>query len=67
MTVNEGTIDRVLRIAIGAGLLLWFIFDPSTGFWHWAKLIGILPLVTGIVGHCPAYTLLSMSTCPMRR
>ena len=61
---NIGTIDRILRIAIGAGLLLWFFNDQSTGLWHYAKLIGIMPLLTAFVGSCPLYSVLGRSTCP---
>lgn len=60
--INEGIVDRVIRIVIGAGLLVWFFVEPTTGFWHWIKLIGILPLVTGLVGHCALYSLLGVST-----
>lgn len=67
MTVNEGMADRIIRVIVGAGLILWFFLDQGGGFWQWAKLIGILPLVTGLVGNCPVYTLLGISTCPMRR
>ena len=61
-TINEGIADRVIRIVIGAALLVWFFVEPTTGFWHWIKLIGILPLVTGLVGHCALYSLLGIST-----
>jgi hypothetical protein len=64
---NEGTLDRVLRVIVGAGLLLWFFLDQGTGLGHYAKLIGIVPLITGLVGSCPLYTLLGVSTCPMKK
>ena len=67
MIVNEGSIDRILRVVVGAALIVWFFLDQGTGFWHWAKLIGIVPLVTGAVGFCPIYRMLGMSTCPMKR
>ena len=66
-TTNEGTTDRVLRVIVGAGLILWFFMDQSQGFWHYAKLIGILPLVTGLVGTCPLYAVLGLSTCTIRK
>lgn len=66
-TTNEGTIDRVIRVVVGAALLIWFFVDQGTGFWHWAKLIGIVPLLTGLIGTCPIYSILGMSTCPMKR
>ncbi len=64
---NEGTIDRALRVIVGLALLVWFFADNGTGFWHYAKLIGIVPLVTGLIGSCPLYSLLGMSTCPMKK
>ena len=63
MTKNEGTIDRVLRVVVGAGVLSLVFIGPQTA-WGW---IGIVPIVTGIVGYCPAYSLLGISTCPMKQ
>jgi hypothetical protein len=65
-TTNEGSVDRALRIFVGAALLVWFFMDQNTGFWHYAKLIGIVPLLTGLVGTCPLYSVLGMSTCKMK-
>ncbi|MBW7921395.1 MAG: DUF2892 domain-containing protein [Rubellimicrobium sp.] len=65
-TINEGKADRIIRVVIGAALLIWFFVDSTTGFWHWIKLIGILPLVTGAVGHCGLYSLLGINTCPTK-
>lgn len=67
MPTNVGGLDRILRIVIGAGLILWFFLDQGSGFWHWAKLIGILPLLTGLLSTCPAYTILGLNTCPVKR
>lgn len=60
---NEGTLDRALRVIVGVGLLLWFFMDQGTGFWHYAKLFGVLPLLTGLLGYCPVYTIIGVSTC----
>jgi hypothetical protein len=64
MTTNVGWIDRILRIAIGIVLVGYAIpiGFPSTG-WNWVGWIGVVPLLTGIFGTCPAYSLLGMSTC----
>ena len=62
-TTNEGNFDRGLRVVIGTALIAWFFLDQGTGIWHYAKLIGIVPLVTGLVGTCPVYTMLGLSTC----
>lgn len=64
---NVGSLDRVLRILLGAALLVWFFAEPGSGFWHWIKLIGIVPLATGLLSTCPVYSLLGLSTCPMKR
>lgn len=64
---NEGTVDRALRIFVGLALLVWFVMDQGSGFWHYAKLIGVVPLLTGLLGYCPVYTLLGVSTCPMKK
>ena len=63
MTRNEGTIDRALRIAAGLVLLSLVFIGPQTP-WGW---IGIVPLVTGLVGYCPLYSVLGINTCPMKR
>ena len=64
---NVGGIDRLLRIGIGAALLLWFFLDQGAGFWHWAKLIGLVPLATGLMSSCPLYSLIGLNTCPMKK
>jgi hypothetical protein len=58
---NEGTLDRVLRIVLGVGLLTLVFVGPQTAL-GW---IGVVPLATGLIGSCPAYTLLGIRTCPM--
>lgn len=63
MKTNTGGIDRILRIAVGL-VLLGLASTGTIGVWGW---IGILPLVTGLVSWCPAYTLLGLNTCPMKR
>ena len=66
-TNNVGGIDRVLRIVVGLALVAWFFVDQGTGFWHWAKLIGIVPLATGLMGSCALYSMLGVSTCAIKR
>jgi len=57
---NEHKIERTLRVLVGLVLLSIVFVGPKT-LWG---LVGILPLVTGLVGTCPLYTLLGISTCP---
>ena len=60
---NEGTVDRVLRVVAGAALVSLVFVGPETP-WGW---IGVVPLVTGLIGNCPVYSLLGISTCPVKR
>jgi hypothetical protein len=60
---NEGTVDRVLRVVAGAALVSLVFVGPQTP-WGW---IGVVPLVTGLLGNCPVYSLLGISTCPIKR
>lgn len=59
MRVNEGAIDRVLRVVVGAGILSLAFIGPQT---PWAYL-GAIPLLTGLVGFCPLYAVLGINTC----
>ena len=63
---NVGGIDRIIRIVAGVALLAAY-FLTTGGPWHWLYLIGIVPLATGLMGSCPLYSILGLSTCPMRR
>jgi hypothetical protein len=60
MKVNEATWDRAIRIVIGLFLLsLLFWVEGNSKYWG---LIGFIPLITGLAGYCPAYSLLKIST-----
>ncbi|KCZ48900.1 MULTISPECIES: DUF2892 domain-containing protein [unclassified Hyphomonas] len=58
---NEGTIDRVLRVIVGLALIAIVFVGPQTP-WGW---IGLVPLLTGLVGTCPLYTVLGIRTCKL--
>ena len=62
MNVNVGGIDRLLRIVIGLALMAWALLANGP-VWAW---IGILPLATGLLNFCPAYTLLGINTCKIK-
>jgi hypothetical protein len=59
---NEHKIDRTLRIVLGLGLLATAFVGPQT---PWGYL-GVVPLLTGLLGSCPLYTLFGFSTCKIR-
>ncbi|MEZ5778990.1 MAG: DUF2892 domain-containing protein [Paracoccaceae bacterium] len=62
MSKNEGMIDRVLRVVLGLALLSLVFVGPKS-LWG---LVGLVPLVTGLVGTCPVYSILGIRTCPLR-
>ncbi len=63
MKVNEGLVDRGLRVAAGLALIGLSI-SGTIGMWGY---VGLIPLVTGALGLCPIYSLLGINTCPVRR
>ncbi len=63
---NEGTADRAVRIIVGVALLAMFFLYPGASWRYWT-LLGIVPLLTGLVGSCPLYSILGMSTCPVKK
>ena len=63
MKANEGAIDRILRVIVGAGILSLAFIGPHT---PWA-FIGLVPLATGLIGFCPLYAVFGFNTCPVRR
>ena len=60
---NEGTLDRVIRVVLGLAVLSQAFVGLKT---PWAY-VGLLPIITGSLGSCPAYTLLGIGTCPMKK
>lgn len=60
MKQNVGRVDRWVRIAVGVVLLSLLIFVSGPA--RWFGLIGLVPLITGILGYCPIYSLLKMRT-----
>jgi hypothetical protein len=63
MKANVGGIDKILRIIAGLvliGLAIMGIGAP----WTW---IGVVPLATGLMGWCPAYTLFGLNSCPLKK
>ena len=65
-TKNVGGLDKILRIAAGLALLAFAFLAPEGTPFKWFGLIGIVPLATGLVGFCPFYPLLGLSTCPLK-
>ena len=62
MTKNVGGIDRAIRITVGLALMA-AAATSTVGVWGWA---GVVPLLTGLVGSCPAYALLGFNSCAIQ-
>lgn len=58
---NEHNVERVVRVILGVVVLSLAFVGPKT---PWGYL-GIIPIATGLLGSCPLYTLLGVSTCPL--
>jgi Protein of unknown function (DUF2892) len=59
ISINVGSWDRWLRVALGLGLLS-LMFAGYIGLWGW---LGLIAIATGVFKFCPAYSLLGISTC----
>lgn len=62
MKSNVGGIDKLLRIGAGIGLIAWALLGGPV--WAW---IGVVPLATGLFNFCPLYSLIGLSTCPVKK
>lgn len=62
MRTNEGMLDRGLRIIVGLALI-GMAATETVGPWGY---IGVVPLLTGLIGNCPLYTMLGIRTCRVR-
>lgn len=64
MKANVGGVDKILRIVVGLGLLsLILILDGNARWWG---LIGLVPLLTGLVNFCPLYAFLGFNSSPTK-
>ena len=65
---NEGTADRAIRVVLGVALiaLAWLALGLGTVPGVLAGIVGLVLLVTGAVGICPAYCVLNVRTCPVK-
>jgi len=59
MKKNVGSAERVIRVVLGLVVLSLAFVGPRS---PWAY-VGIIPLATGLIGWCPPYALLGISSC----
>jgi len=60
---NLGVVDRIIRVVVGLALLSLIIVGPQT-LWG---LVGLIPLLTAVIGFCPLYKIFGLSSCPISR
>lgn len=61
MKVNEGSLDRIIRVILSLIVLsLWFVLQGNAKY---LALIGLIPLITAILGWCPLYSIFGINTC----
>lgn len=63
MKLNEGNLDRTLRIILGIGIISLVFWGPETAWGY----LGVIPLITGVVGFCPLYKIVGLNTCPLSK
>jgi hypothetical protein len=61
MKANTGTVDRVVRLLLGSSIL-----GSGVAQGQWWAAIGLLPVITAVLGWCPAYLPFGFSTCATR-
>ncbi|VAX27125.1 hypothetical protein MNBD_IGNAVI01-1336 [hydrothermal vent metagenome] len=57
MKKNVGSVDRLLRLILAAVIIVWGVYAES-----WWGLIGLIPLMTGLMNWCPIYAPFKIST-----
>lgn len=68
MSRNVGSVDRILRIILGLALIAYAIpIGFSQTGWNWVGWIGVAPILTAVFSTCPAYSILGISTCPVKK
>lgn len=64
---NVGNADRIVRIVLGIVLIAAYFLFPGQAWWAVVGLVvGVVALATGLMSSCPLYSLLGISTCPMK-
>jgi hypothetical protein len=64
---NVGSADRIIRIVAAIALLALWYFMPGAGYRWLFLVLAAVALVTGLMSTCPLYSVLGISTCPMKK
>ncbi len=63
MTKNIHPIERGVRVVLGLGLISLAFWGPENKLF----LLGLVPVLTGLLGWCPPYQLLGINTCKLKK
>ncbi|MBT3254551.1 MAG: DUF2892 domain-containing protein [Candidatus Marinimicrobia bacterium] len=64
MQKNVGSIDKILRLILAVGLFsLFFILEGNARYW---ALVGIIPLITGLMNSCPVWSVFGINTARVK-
>ncbi|MEJ8826712.1 DUF2892 domain-containing protein [Variovorax humicola] len=63
LSINVGPVDRALRIGLGI-LLIVLAATGVVGLWGY---LGVVAVLTGVVGNCPLYSLFNLDTQPRHK
>ena len=67
MEKNVGSADKIARIVLGIALIAFALMGPADIGWKWVGWIGVVPILTAVMGWCPAYSLIGLRTCPVQK
>ncbi|MEH6456534.1 MAG: DUF2892 domain-containing protein [Cocleimonas sp.] len=62
MNINVGKYERVVRIIAGLVIIAWGVYAKN-----WWGVVGVVPLLTGLIGWCPPYAMLGINTCSTKK
>ena len=61
MKKNVGGIDKIIRIVAGLAIIGWGVYAQN-----WWGAVGAVPLLTALIGWCPAYLPFGLSSCKVK-
>jgi hypothetical protein len=63
MQINEGMIDRLLRVLVAIAIIVIFLTGNLPGNWALLLIFSGSFLMSAITGYCPLYIPLGINTC----